>query len=194
MTTDAKRFLDDVRGYVTDPGVRGNRLGTVDSGYTSGRPRVLFDGETVLGAKTYPYLAAYSPRPSDRVALAPMGTSYVILGAVDPATAPGAVTYTNTTTVGAQILTKRADLVTVNFRVQTTAAVAQYGTILTLPVGYRPNPSSPDYFFGGASQGGGSWVSTTYFIESSSGNIKPLTSGIASGIIASGTVTFPAGG
>lgn len=33
----------------------------------SGRPRVIFDGETVVSGKAYPYLSTYTPAPGDRV-------------------------------------------------------------------------------------------------------------------------------
>lgn len=33
----------------------------------SGRPRVTFDGETVVSGKAYPYLSTYTPTAGDRV-------------------------------------------------------------------------------------------------------------------------------
>ncbi|NNU91811.1 hypothetical protein ETC01_00490 [Geobacillus sp. NFOSA3] len=39
----------------------------VDPNYTSGRPRLIFDGETEVSGKAYPYLASYTPQPNDRV-------------------------------------------------------------------------------------------------------------------------------
>lgn len=74
-------FLDSVRDYVEDDAPQ-YAMGTIDSAYASGRPRVLFDGETVLGGKLYPYLASYTPVASHRVLLAPAGSSYVILGRI----------------------------------------------------------------------------------------------------------------
>lgn len=76
---DAAWFID----ALTRPGqCRTNLLGTIASSYTSGRPRVLFDGESVLGAKVYPVLGSYSPAANDRVLLVPVGTSYVIVGKI----------------------------------------------------------------------------------------------------------------
>jgi hypothetical protein len=74
-------FLEDIRDYVEEDAPR-HAIGTIDAAYTSGRPRVLFDGETVLGGKTYPYLASYTPVASHRVLLAPVGTGFVILGRI----------------------------------------------------------------------------------------------------------------
>ncbi|WP_345242509.1 hypothetical protein [Pontibacillus salipaludis] len=42
------------------------KLAKVDPAYTSGRPRLIFDGETVL-SKPYPYNSTYTPAPNDRV-------------------------------------------------------------------------------------------------------------------------------
>jgi hypothetical protein len=58
------------------------RLGTVDPGYASGRPKVTFDGETTLSVKTYPYLSSYTPIAGHRVLLAAMGSTWVVLGRV----------------------------------------------------------------------------------------------------------------
>lgn len=41
----------------------------VDPNYTSGRPRLIFDGETEVSGKAYPYLASYTPAANDRVML-----------------------------------------------------------------------------------------------------------------------------
>jgi hypothetical protein len=44
-------------------------FGTVDAGYTSGRPKVVYDIDISTGAlsKTLPYLASYTPAANDRV-------------------------------------------------------------------------------------------------------------------------------
>lgn len=39
----------------------------VDPNYTSGRPRLIFDGESGVSGKAYPYLSSYTPQPNDRV-------------------------------------------------------------------------------------------------------------------------------
>jgi hypothetical protein len=39
----------------------------VDPNYTSGRPRLIFDGENTVSGKAYPYLASYTPAANDRV-------------------------------------------------------------------------------------------------------------------------------
>lgn len=55
---------------------------TIDTNYSSGRPKLLFDGETVASGKQYPYLSSYTPVAGDRVLLARVSSSYVILGKV----------------------------------------------------------------------------------------------------------------
>lgn len=39
----------------------------VDSNYTNGRPRLIFEGESMISGKTYSYLLSYTPHPNDRV-------------------------------------------------------------------------------------------------------------------------------
>ncbi|WP_153124691.1 hypothetical protein [Peribacillus tepidiphilus] len=41
----------------------------VGPNYSGGRPRLIFDGETVVSGKAYPYLASYTPAANDRVML-----------------------------------------------------------------------------------------------------------------------------
>jgi hypothetical protein len=57
------------------------RMATIDPGYVSGNPRVTFDGEATLTTATYPFLGA-AVGAGWRVVLAPVGTGWVILGAV----------------------------------------------------------------------------------------------------------------
>ncbi|KJE26979.1 hypothetical protein LG52_12 [Geobacillus kaustophilus] len=57
-------------------------LGVIDPAYSSGRPKVIFDGSTTVSSKTYPYLSSYTPRANDRVILANVGGTHVILGKI----------------------------------------------------------------------------------------------------------------
>lgn len=45
------------------------RFAKVDPNYVSGRPALVFDGETTVTVKKYPYLASYTPAANDRVML-----------------------------------------------------------------------------------------------------------------------------
>lgn len=56
------------------------KIGTIASSYSSGNPRIRFDGESTTSIKGYPYLDTYRPTPNDRVLLAKVGATYVILG------------------------------------------------------------------------------------------------------------------
>lgn len=58
------------------------RIGRITSTYTSGRPQVLFDGETIASTRTYPYIASYTPAANDRVLLAKVGNGWVVLGKI----------------------------------------------------------------------------------------------------------------
>ena len=82
----ARDFLEALTGYSDAPADgytpskdRPARIGTVDPAYSgTGNAKVTFDGETVMGTRTYvplvPVLA------NDRVVLLPVGRSYVIVG------------------------------------------------------------------------------------------------------------------
>ena len=58
------------------------RLGYIDSGYVSGLPQIVFDGETSASARLYPYLASYTPAADDRVLVAMVGHSGVVVGRI----------------------------------------------------------------------------------------------------------------
>jgi hypothetical protein len=55
-------------------------IGTISQGYSSGRPSVTFDGDDASTVKQYPYLSGYTPVSGDRVLMALVSGSYVILG------------------------------------------------------------------------------------------------------------------
>lgn len=58
------------------------RLGKIDSAYSSGRPKIVFDGETTASEKQYPYLISYTPAANDRVLMAKVAGSYIVIGKV----------------------------------------------------------------------------------------------------------------
>lgn len=64
-------------------------LGRVDPAYTSGSPRVTFDGESTMSTKAYPFVRSYVPVAGDRVLLVPVGTTYLIVGAISTGTGDG---------------------------------------------------------------------------------------------------------
>jgi len=45
------------------------RFAKIDPIYTSGRPALIFDGETAATIKQYPYLESYTPMANDKVML-----------------------------------------------------------------------------------------------------------------------------
>lgn len=73
------------QGEMTDRSVK---LGLVDYDYDPTdflggiNPRILFDGESIVSQKRYTVIPPYYPKPGDRVALLPMGTTYAIIGTV----------------------------------------------------------------------------------------------------------------
>lgn len=86
---DARALLEAVGGYVeTPPGAappsqdRPVRLATVAPGYAGTGPvPVIFDGEALAGLRQYVPLAPVAA--GQRVALLPVGATYVVLGRVD---------------------------------------------------------------------------------------------------------------
>lgn len=89
---DALTFLESVSGY-TKAQQNGSadkplRLGVIDPAYVTATfpgtlPKVTFDGESTLSAKQYAVMSNYLPTASDRVVLVPVGTTYLIIGALD---------------------------------------------------------------------------------------------------------------
>lgn len=84
MIPSVDEVLQSVASYTNNvndsSGTKPHLLGTIDPSYISGLPKIKFDGESVVSEKRYPCLNTYYPQPNDRVVLAPVGTSYVILG------------------------------------------------------------------------------------------------------------------
>lgn len=93
--TDALSMLQSISGFVQaqrdSPADRPCLLGVIDPAYAGlpNLPKVTFEGESTLSGKTYAHLASYVPVAGDRVALMPVGTTYLIVGPV--AATPAAV-------------------------------------------------------------------------------------------------------
>lgn len=58
------------------------KLGSVTSLRDDGTAIIRFDEDTAASGKNYSYLNSYIPKQGDRVLLAPMGNTYIILGAI----------------------------------------------------------------------------------------------------------------
>lgn len=93
----ARAFLDSVAGFTDEPGAtvpsqdKPVKLGIVDPAWNgAGSPKVLFDGETIMSVKGYPW-AGLKPSAGDRVALVPQGHGYVVVGTVALARVPDAL-------------------------------------------------------------------------------------------------------
>jgi hypothetical protein len=75
-----EEFLNITKNNKTD---KVFKLATIAEGYTDGKPRVIFDGESKQTAKKYAYLDSYKPVSGDRVLMAYVSGSYVILGKIN---------------------------------------------------------------------------------------------------------------
>jgi hypothetical protein len=58
------------------------KLGKIDSNYTTGRPKIMFDGEAIISEKRYCYLSSYTPVANNRVLLIKISGTFVILGKI----------------------------------------------------------------------------------------------------------------
>ena len=58
------------------------RLASVVSLFSTGHPKIKFDGEESASEKKYSYLASYTPQSGDRVFLVRVSGTYIILGKV----------------------------------------------------------------------------------------------------------------
>lgn len=58
------------------------KLGSVTGLNNDGTAIIRFDEDTAASGKNYSYLNSYIPKQGDRVLLAPMGNTYIILGAI----------------------------------------------------------------------------------------------------------------
>lgn len=85
--TRAESLLAAVAGYTAataNPSSTNKpaRMAVIDPSYTSGWPKVTFEGESTMSGKLYPHLDSYCPAASDRVVMVPVGTTWLIVGAV----------------------------------------------------------------------------------------------------------------
>lgn len=71
--------LDEMQVLFT--GDKAYKMAVVDN-VTGGRPYLRFYGETVASQKPYKYLQSYAPASGDKVLVARVANTYVILGKV----------------------------------------------------------------------------------------------------------------
>lgn len=60
----AQEFVNMLKNQKEEKTVR---FATISNVYTSGRPQLIFDGESRSSIKGYPYLSSYTPAKGDRV-------------------------------------------------------------------------------------------------------------------------------
>lgn len=75
----ASEFL----GYTSQEGKAPNfKLGVVTGLFSNGTAKIKFDGEDTASEKQYAYLSGYKPTVNERVLLAIVSGTYVILGTI----------------------------------------------------------------------------------------------------------------
>lgn len=79
MYKDPGDQLDEMERYFS--GDKPYKMAVVDN-VTSGRPYLRFYGETAASQKPYKYLQSYTPTAGDKVLVARVSKTYVILGKV----------------------------------------------------------------------------------------------------------------
>lgn len=95
-------FLDQVSATTQyQANIKRSLMGYIDPAfdpdlYPSEWPKVVIDGQG-LSNRTYPCLSSYYPIPGDRVVMSPVGSSYVVIGAVQdnptPRLTPGTLVF-----------------------------------------------------------------------------------------------------
>lgn len=70
----------DRAGKETKPAFK---LGNVAPNYVSGKVAIKFDGQDAASSKLFSKLSSYTPTAGDRVIMANVGNTYIILGKVD---------------------------------------------------------------------------------------------------------------
>jgi hypothetical protein len=73
-------------------------LGRIDPRYSGGNPKIVFDGETKASQKRYPYLSSYQPVGNDRVLLANIAGTHLVVGHIG--SFRGSVSSNNSNAVG----------------------------------------------------------------------------------------------
>lgn len=74
-----QEFVNLVESLVDRKIKKPYKLGRIDPSYSSGLPRILFDGETQVSTKRYSYASNYTPIANQRVLLASVGGTYIVL-------------------------------------------------------------------------------------------------------------------
>lgn len=98
---DPIQFLDAIAGYTQSESKASSdrpiKMARIDpaynrlTGYPAAPPlaRVTFEGESTLSGKYYAIANGYIPSPGERCWMVPVGTTYLITGAVNPQTSQG---------------------------------------------------------------------------------------------------------
>ena len=172
------------------------KLGTIDSAFDGvGAPKVVFDGETTASLKGYTFLDSYSPKANDRVIMADVAGTCVILGditstgnnenKVDITPPSGWANYGG----GYETLgyTKKNGFLTIHGMLN-PPVTSGTTTLFTLPVGYRPAAHIivPAFGYDGT-------FKTVQCNINSSGGVTISTLGTDFSWISIGANTFPVG-
>lgn len=73
------RMGDFIDAFKNEEPERLVRFATIANGYTTGRPRLIFDGESTPTGKAYPKLKTYTPVAGERVIV----IHNVVIGAIE---------------------------------------------------------------------------------------------------------------
>ncbi len=79
---NTREFVNLMEGMIDKKVSKPFSLGTIDPNYSSGTPRVLFDGENTVSTKRYSYLDSYKPAARDRVLLVNISGTHIIVGKI----------------------------------------------------------------------------------------------------------------
>lgn len=82
MALSSEEFINLLEKMIDKKTSKPFKLGKVDPAYSTGLPKIVFDGETTASLKGYTHLSSYKPVANDRIIMAYISNTYVILGKV----------------------------------------------------------------------------------------------------------------
>jgi len=122
----AVEVLKQARNIESPPNFK---MGKVSALFANSTAKVSFDGEGAASEKQYSYLSSYKPVVNDRVLMAYVSGTYIILGKINFEVTPGlgATTINGTLTVNGLLSVPSAG----DFQLGSTCRVGFFGTSMT---------------------------------------------------------------
>lgn len=79
---DTQNFIEIIENMIEKKLSVPFSLGRIDPRYSGGKPKVIFDGEPQASHKRYSHLSSYKPEPNERILIANISGTHVIVGSI----------------------------------------------------------------------------------------------------------------